>query len=181
MNNDSISGRTQMSTVIFLHDFDRSEHSDSLQAILGRALIIATRFDAMCLAAANHKEIKETTHSVTDSEDLTILLENITVRYQSLANSIGKLDLPKPLTDVFKEARKARNSIAHDLAKGMTGGLDNRINENLFVQQVSELVTILAYGDFCICKIISFLNQEPFLVKDLFSYKDQIVQWVIEK
>ena len=34
-------------------DFERTENSDELHGIFGRALIIATRFDSMCVAAAD--------------------------------------------------------------------------------------------------------------------------------
>lgn len=166
----------------FLQDFERTEHSDSLHAIFGRALIIATRFDAMCMTASLHKEFKGKIFIAMSSEDLAILLKNISEKYQTLADGIKKLDLPMPAHEVLTEARKARNSIAHDLAKGMTGCLDNRINEISFVQEVSELVTRVAYGDLVISHLISSLNKESSLKgKSLFSYVDRIVQWVVEK
>ncbi|SUA58512.1 Uncharacterised protein [Oligella ureolytica] len=166
----------------FLQDFERTEHSDSLHAIFGRALIIATRFDAMCVVASLHKELKVKSVDAKSSEDLMILIKSISKKYQTLAESIKKLDLPDSVHEVLSEARKARNSIVHDLAKGMTGCLDNSINEISFVQQVSELVTKVAYGDLVISYVISSLNKEPSLKgNSLLSYVDNIVQWVVEK
>ena len=37
-----------MNPNIFLTDFEITEYSESIHSILGRSLIIATRFDSMC-------------------------------------------------------------------------------------------------------------------------------------
>ncbi len=173
---------TEMYPDIFFHDFERTEHSDSLHAILGRALIVATRFDAMCVAASRHKEFNELSIDANSNEDISKLLNKIANKNQTLHASIKRLNLQEPLSEVLAAARRARNSVAHDLAKGMTGCLDSKINEEYFVQHVSELVEKIAYGDLAISHTISGLNKEPSLtVNSLRSYVDRIIKWVVEK
>ena len=59
---------------------------------------------------------------------------------------------------------------------------DSKINEEYFVQHVSELVEKIAYGDLAISHTISGLNKEPSLtVNSLRSYVDRIIKWVVEK
>jgi hypothetical protein len=43
---------------IFITDLTRTDNTDELHAVLGRALLIATRFDSLCEAAAIAFEIK---------------------------------------------------------------------------------------------------------------------------
>ena len=58
-----------MNPDIFLDDFERTEHSDALHGMLGRALIVATRFDAMCKAAALQVEFRKETVSLGDEKN----------------------------------------------------------------------------------------------------------------
>lgn len=43
---------------VFIADFERSENSDQLFGIVGRALVIATRFDSMCKALARAIDLR---------------------------------------------------------------------------------------------------------------------------
>ncbi|MCP4458518.1 MAG: hypothetical protein GY816_10925 [Cytophagales bacterium] len=92
---------TEMYPDIFFHDFERTEHSDSLHAILGRALIVATRFDAMCVAASRHKEFNELSIDANSNEDISKLLNKIANKNQTLHASIKRLNLQEPLSEVL--------------------------------------------------------------------------------
>lgn len=43
---------------IFIDDFEKTENSDYLHGVLGRSLIIATRFDSMCTTLSQAMDIK---------------------------------------------------------------------------------------------------------------------------
>ena len=172
-----------MSPDIFITDFERTENSDELHAILGRALIIATRFDSMCEAAATGLELKKgivSTASMTESE-YSGYLQKITSKYRTLNGNIKSIGLPEDISVVLHDARKARNTVAHDLSKGLEGCLDTKIDELGFVRQVSELMIDIAYGDIAISYIVSLFNRDPCPnSRFISSYKDRIVQWVVE-
>lgn len=62
-----------MNPDLFIDDFERTENSDALHAILGRSLIVATRFDAMCKAAALQVDFRKVVLPITDDENRSML------------------------------------------------------------------------------------------------------------
>lgn len=171
-----------MNTGIFIDDFERTEHSDALHAIVGRALIIATKFDASCKAAALHNEIRTGVLNLQIEQDRSNLLDGVAEKYRSLKSSITALKLPKEVSVILHDANDARNSVAHDLAKGMVGCLDIKVDEASFIREVSELMFDLAYGDVVISHTICALNGDPSPVGEFASsYVDRVIRWVVEK
>lgn len=170
-----------MSPDIFIDDFERTNNSDTLHAVIGRALIVATRFDAMCTAAALQVGFRKEIYFAED-ENRGNLLVKIAEKHRSLSSSINALGLPKDISVLLYDANVARNAVAHDLAKGLTGCLDTKVDEASFIRQVSELMFDLAYGDVVISRTISMLNGDT-LPRDEFvsSYVDRVMRWVVEK
>jgi hypothetical protein len=164
----------------FIDDFERTEHSDALYSILGRALAIGTRFDAMCKAAALHVQFKNS--ELRDQKERSELFGKLAAKFRSLNLSIKDLGLPKDVAVLLEDANVARNSVAHDLAKGMTGCLDTRIDQATFVREVSDLIFEIAYGDVVISQIIAELNGEQLPNNEFLStYVQQVVRWVVEE
>jgi hypothetical protein len=173
---------TTMNPDILINDFERTENSDALHAILGRALIVATRFDALCKAAALQVEFWKDAPILADDESRSILLTKIAEKHRSLNSSINTLEIPKDISVLLYDANVARNAVAHDLAKGLTGCLDTRMDEASFIQEVSELIFDLAYGDVVISHTIGVLNGEtPPKSELLSSYVERVTRWVVER
>ena len=58
-----------MNPDVFIDDFEITENSEELHAILGRCVIISTRFDNLCDHAAKFLEIKTLCAAIlTDGE-----------------------------------------------------------------------------------------------------------------
>ncbi len=172
-----------MNPDIFIDDFERTENTDELHAMLGRALIVATRFDSMCKTASLQLQIKDTL-STKDNNDPTLLIEQLVKKYEkkSLDSSIKTLGLPGNLSVLLSDAKESRNAVAHDLAKGLTGSLDIRLNDQIFIAEVADLVFDIAHGDIVISRILSTLNDESLPNQESISaYVDQVVKWVIER
>jgi hypothetical protein len=172
-----------MNPEIFIDDFERTENSDWLQAILGRALIISTRFDSMCKAAAVHISLKNEPATILGNDDDTNkLFAEIVKRHKTLHSSIGALQPPKPMEVILYDANRARNAVAHDLAKGLTGCLNMKIDEAAWIHEVSDLIFDVAHGDIAISLAISALNRDP-LPNSSFvsSYVERVIKWVVEK
>ena len=168
----------------FIDDFERTENSDDIQSIVGRALIIATRFDSMCEAAAIPIDIKKeaVSKSVMADGEFDAYASKIATKYRTLKTNIESIDLPSDISVILHDARVARNSVAHDLAKGLTGCMDKKIDEDRLTREISELITDIAYGDIAISLTISMFNHEPLPnEKFIASYKDKIVNWVVER
>lgn len=169
---------------IFIHDFDRTENSDEIHAILGRALIIATRFDAMCQTAAIALDIKREailTATMADDE-YNAFVSKIATKYRSLKDHIKSIGLPEDTSVILHDARKARNAVAHDLTIGLIGCLDTKIDERKLIAEVSELMMDLAYGDIAISMTLLMFNGNALPGPEFrSSYMDRIRNWVVEK
>lgn len=171
-----------MSSEIFFDDFERTENTDELHAILGRALVVATKFDSNCKTAALHIQLIESASS-GEINDLSLLLERLVEKYgnQTLSSSIRALK-PQEALVLLVDAKDARNAVAHDVAKGLAGCLDTKLNEEVFVKEVAELMFDIAHGDIVISQILSALNDEPPLGPEFAeTYVRRVVQWVVER
>ncbi len=173
-----------MNPDIFITDFERTENTDELHAVLGRALIIATRFDAMCEGAAIAFEMKTgLAEQVASGEaDYEEYVSKIAENYRNLNKNIESLSFVGDITVVLHDARKARNRVAHELAKGLTGCLDTKVKEDDLLQEVADVIMDIAYGDIAIALTISAFNGDSVPTKQsMASYKDSIVRWVTER
>lgn len=167
---------------IFIDDFRRTENSDALHAILGRALIVATRFDALCKAVALQVDFRKDICLLAEDAYRDSLLAKIAEKHRSLSSSINALTFPDDISVLLRDANTARNAVAHDLTKGLTGCLDTKIDESSFIREVSELMFDLAYGDVVISRTISMLNGEMLPRAELISsYVDRVIRWVVER
>jgi hypothetical protein len=170
-----------MNPSIFIDDFERTEHSDALHGVLGRALVIATRFDGMCKAAALQIEFRGAT-DLGDEEVRSLLLDKIAEKHRTLNSSIKALGLPKDVSILLHDANRARNVVAHDLAKGAYGCLDTKIDRASLIQEVSELMFDIAHGDVVVCQLIGKLNGEPSPRADVVStYVERVIGWVVDE
>jgi len=173
-----------MNPNIFIQEFERTDNTDKLHAILGRALIVATRFDSICKQAALHNGLKKEIgiYLVNDDEARSRVLQSVADKHRTLSLRIQSLLLPKDVSALLDDARKARNAIAHELSEGLTGCLDFKINEGELIKRVYDLVLSLAYGDVVISQVMSVLNNEPQPRADfLSSYVNNVTRWVIER
>ncbi|WP_454709536.1 hypothetical protein [Delftia acidovorans] len=166
-----------------IQDFERTDNTDKIHAILGRALIVATRFDSMCKQAAVHIGVKEEIvfYLANDDAARSFIVQSVADKHRTLNLRIQSLLLPKDVSALLDDARKARNIIAHELSQGLTGCLDFKINEGDLIKRVGDLVSSLAYGDIIISQVISVLNNEPQPNADfLSSYVSNVTRWVVE-
>lgn len=168
---------------IFIEDFERTENSDEIFGVIGRALVIATRFDSMCknLARAIDLKFPALLRGISDN-DFDSLVEKVLKKSSTLDASIKNLELPDEISVILHDARKARNAVAHDLAVGLEGCIDTKIDKDSFLREVSEYMFDLAHGDVLISILIhEFNGEEPIRSELIPAYKDEIVRWVTEK
>jgi len=172
-----------MLSEIFMEDFERTEYSDYLHGVIGRSLIVATRFDSMCVTLSMAIELKrETISSKISEEDFDDIVSKVISKDRSLNNSILSLKQSNEISSILHSARNARNEIAHSLAKGLEGCIDIKVNETDFIKEVSGLITKISDGDLMVSLLLLSFNNEPFPNSEfLLSYKDSIVNWVIKR
>lgn len=168
---------------IFIEDFERTESSDTLFGVIGRALVVATRFDSMCKTLAIAIDIKPPAllRGIFEA-DFDSIVEKALRKYSTLDKSITNLVLPSDRSLILHNARKARNAIAHDLAIGLEGCIDTKVDGREFIAQISEYMFDLAHGEVLISILISEFNgEEPIRSDSIAAYIDKLVKWVIEK
>ncbi len=169
-----------MSPGIYLDDFEFSENTESLHAVIGRALIIATRFDNLCDHTFKFIKVKSSLIVCMD-DDFSEYVEKLLSKFSSLNNNINAIPVEQDIKDILHDARKARNEIAHSLTIGLTGCLDSDSIEASLIENISSLINRVSIGDYYISMILSILNKEPLLQCSEAAYKKRIVEWVVEK
>ena len=171
-----------MSPEIFIEDFERTENSDFLHGVIGRSLIVATRFDAMCTVLSKAIEIKSgAVYLLHSDEDFDKFVTQVETKYRTLNSSIQSFKLPEQISEILHQARKARNQIAHSLAKGLEGCIDTRISNDIFIDEVSCLLGRIVDGDIISSALMSNFNNEPALNNaSLEVYKEKVINWVVE-
>ncbi|NOI30318.1 hypothetical protein [Vibrio coralliilyticus] len=168
-----------MNPDIFLDDFEITENTQELHAILGRCMIVATHFDQLCERTSKYLELKNSFAILTDSQVFQSYTIELTSKFRALSNSIDSLPINNDLKATLHEARKARNEIVHDLAIGLTGCLEKNIDESNFKSQLARLIQDVTAGDYAISMILSLFNHEPVLQQSSAEYQDKVLKWVL--
>jgi hypothetical protein len=166
---------------ILLEDFEMTENTEKLHSILGRSLVIATRFDSLCDHALKLLEFKSSFSILLPEKDFQEYVDKLFSKFSSLSNNIDALTIDNSYKSILHEARKARNEVVHSVGKGLTGCLDGKVDEEKFKSYLSELIVKVADGDFVISTILSIINynQLPNYKND--QYQKKIVNWTLGK
>lgn len=163
-------------------NLERTEISDAYFAIFGRALTIATRFDAGCRTLGILVGIKNAPEILESEEVLKKFANRITK--QKLWDHINNLTTKgaEPW-DTLNKARIARNEIAHEITLGLDGQID-AITEKILKERIERLYNLcllLAEGDILVEGLASDLTDEELPTVDfLKKYPERIAKWVTE-
>ncbi|WP_273837668.1 hypothetical protein [Providencia rettgeri] len=171
-----------MTPNIFIEDFERTTNSDYLHGVLGRALIIATRFDSSCKALSEVKDVD--TQAMIFFHKLDIKVEsNLKEKladFKKLSEAIKQLKLSDEIATILFKANSARNKIAHDVAKGLEGCIDSKVDD-IFIENIGKLVGDITEGDIVVSALISNFNKDPKMnIEEILQYKDKVIDWVIK-
>jgi hypothetical protein len=123
--------------------------------MIGRALAVASRFEASCKALAlllgiRHQSSSSENFSLTGPEDLEALISEITKRqlYRQIESVVLHLNLPEEASRLFHGARNDRNFVAHELTIGMSGLLESTEKIGGLKSDLAVKVRRLALADF---------------------------------
>lgn len=166
---------------IFIDDFERTENSDLLHGVIGRSLIIATRFDSMCTALSMALEVKAgALYLLNSDEGFKQFVTQAESKYRTLNSSIKSFGMPDKISEILHQARKSRNEVAHSLTKGLEGCIDTKISNDDLLNKASALIGNIVNGDIIISILVSTFNNDPILNNtSLEKYKSKVINWVI--
>lgn len=168
---------------IFMSDFKRTESSDGHFGMLGRALTIATRFEALVRSLSLLVDVKATPEALGSEDLMDGLVEAAWNR--RLFKDLKQLRIDQgDAADTLKAARLARNTIAHEIALGFDRCLDllpaNAVSD--LEKELRALVQALAKGDRIVCALATIATKEHMPSSKFFdSYPDQIEKWVCDR
>ncbi|MEZ8806925.1 hypothetical protein AB4453_04925 [Vibrio atlanticus] len=168
-----------MNPDIFLDDFDITENTQELQAILGRCLIVATHFDHLCDHTSKFLELKNSYVLAVDRQKFECYATELIGKFKALYKNIESLPVNDDTKDILHAARGARNEIAHSLAIGLTGCLDTKIDGSNFKSHLIPFIQEVVAGDYIISVILSRLTKEPVLQQSSKEYQEKVVKWVL--
>ncbi len=167
-------------------NFERSELSDEIFGIFGRALTVATRFDASTKILARFPLFKLAIvhRSILSDDEYNQLIQNVTKKYSNLNRAIESLKLNDNINDLLTRARESRNELVHESTLGFIEGFDslNQQEVSQLLEHVKVLVLNVIKGEILISTIISIHNNEPishYQCSD--EYKSKYVSWVMER
>lgn len=167
---------------------ERTEFSDGVYSMIGRALAVASRFEVSCKALALLLGIRQHdpasgSFSLTNPQDLEALIAEIRKRrlFQQIELVVAHLKLPEEATRLFHAARNDRNFVAHDLTVGIDHLLKADQHANTLKSELAVRVRRLAMADLAVCLLLLKETREPLPTLDFISgYAETVRRWVCD-
>jgi hypothetical protein len=176
------------STEILDTPAERTEFSDAVYSMIGRALAVASRFEASCRALAlllgiRRQSSSPGSFSLTRPEDLDLLISEITKRqlFRQIESVVLHLNLPDEASRLFHAARNDRNFVAHELTMGIEESLQSGHQVSDLKSDLAVRVRRLALADLAICLLMLIETQEALPTLQFISgYADTVTGWVCD-
>lgn len=166
--------------------FERTEFSDDIFAIFGRALTVATLFDTSTktLARLPLFKISVLAKHTLDDDEYEKIVQKISKKYKNLNRAIESLQFDEDIEELLQQARESRNELIHEATLGTTKGFDPMDNKelSLLLNHIEMLVLQVIKGEAMISTIISIQNKEPVSAYPFSKeYESKYVNWVMER
>jgi len=185
--------RNKMRDLAYFHPDERTECSDEISGVVGRALTLATHYDMNCKSLANVMDLRKNTHLLNDKESFNELIERLQKRQlkvsidkftSTITKGLKASNLSDEVIEAFHqtifawldEGREARNEIAHDIAVA----LSTHPEDELVIDRIRELVPKIARADFFIANFIENHINKTAVSPSMEDFVDYAVKWVCE-
>jgi hypothetical protein len=162
----------------------RTEFSDDVYSMIGRALAVANRFESNCKALALMLGIRKQDSgifSITRQQDFESLIAAIRGRqlFQQIETLVAHFGLPGEAKQLFHSARDDRNFIAHDLTLGIDRGAESEDYVETMRVDLAVRVERLAMADLAVCLIMILETDETVPTSKFISgYAGAVKRWV---
>lgn len=186
-----------MEDLAFFTTEDRSEYSDELYSVVGRALTVATHYDMNCKALANTLSIRENANLLDDQDAFNHLLEQLCKRQlrtsidtftSRIRKALKRGGASPEIIEAFgatifqflKEGCESRNYIAHDLAAGISRNINQDSFRKGFLETTREHIKKIVKADFYISVFMENHINNTQVHPSLESYIKKICDWVCD-
>jgi len=166
--------------------FERTEFSDDIYSIFGRALTVATRFDSSCKVLARRPlhPAAVIAKQFLSTEEYDKVCDKIASKYKNLKRAIDSLGFEGDVEDILTDAREARNELIHEGTLGADMGFDLMDDNVLYnqLEDIKDLVLKIIKGDALVSTILSIENKEPMSDYPFSAeYEASYVNWVMQR
>jgi hypothetical protein len=165
---------------------ERTEFSDANYAALGRALAYATSFESICRAVSSRHHLRQQViekNLSIDTADDAFAAVVADVWEQRLWQHVKRIleyeEFPSDIAATVKQAKSARNEIAHELPLGISHTIETDAGRSGLLSVLSDLVRKIAEG-YIIVELTSLVEtHEPVPTRQfLATYPMRMVEWV---
>ena len=173
-----------MPNLPFIECAERTEFSDECYGALGRALYVAQQFEAKCRALTTLLDVKigratREVGSLDDPEFQDFVNDLWKRKLATNITQLKKYGLPGEISSIFDRARRARNSIAHDITLGIGHKIEKDKGRREILTEIEQCVRDIANADEVIALLIHTVTHEPIPMPGyLEKYEDEVARWV---
>lgn len=155
---------------------ERTDESDAIYSVLGRALAYATEFENNCRTLAHFFDIEE---SETEfSYEIYELIKSGTL-HAKIKLLINKYNLPDWVEEKVHDARKARNFIAHEAATDHKKIMSSEQLMRSFEVTVMQMTGDIAAGNQIVLDVIRMLKEgKRGHGSDIIAYSFAVASWI---
>ena len=168
-----------MQSEIFFFPPTKANHAGLVFAALGRALALATRFEAGCRSLSALIDLRGDPAPLRSKEALQVFSEGIARRRLFKATEHISQYANVPIFDVLNEARNARNRIVHEQSLGFENWA---YEEGLWDEELGALCEAaqkLGRAELLISLASSVLTNTALpTMASLDDYPDMLARWV---
>lgn len=155
---------------------ERTEESDAVYAVLGRALAYATEFESNCRILANIFDIEESDGEF--SYEIYQLVRSGTL-HAKIKLLIDEHGLPNWAEEKIHGARKARNNIAHEATRDYKRMMSTPQLMRSFETSVMQMVGEIAHGNQIVLDATRMLKEgKRDHGSDIIAYSFAVASWV---
>jgi len=166
-----------------MNEFERTDWADSNYSIIGRALTIASRFEAICKALNTLIGLKENRDILDSEEEISKFVTSL--KKPQLIHHVTAISQDQnELQRILNKGRLARNQIAHEITIGLDRSIDTLEEKDIesLMNRLRGHIIDLAEADRSISLITSIVSNESLPSSDfLKEYPQLIEKWVMEK
>ena len=155
----------------------RTPESDTIYAVLGRALAYATEFEENCRTLAH---IFHITSSDKDYALEVYLLSKQGTLNRKIQQFVKKYELPEWVSEKVHQARKARNLIAHEIATNHAKQMETPDGRKSFETDILLAAQEIAEGNQLVLDVTRMIiKHERKHGSDIVSYNSAVAEWVL--
>lgn len=154
----------------------RTEESDAVYAVLGRALAYATEFENNCRTLAHLFDIDKSENEF--SYEIYMLVKSGTL-HAKIKLLIDEHGLPDWVGEKIHEARKARNFIVHEAAKDHQKMMSTSQSMKSFETSIMQMTGEISDGNQIVLDVTRMLQEgKRGHGSDVVAYSFAVASWI---